>query len=206
MMQPRARRLATLAVLLLTTLLAGCASTPPSQADDVCEVFREKSRWYWQARTASRRWGTPIPVLMAFTHQESSFRSKARPPRQRLLGVVPWTRPTSAYGYAQATREAWLDYERATGHGGDRDDFDDAMDFVGWYNNTSVRRLGIAPDDAYRLYLAYHEGHTGYARGTYKRKPQLERVARRVADRAARYRSQLARCEDELDDPWWWPF
>lgn len=192
--------------LLISLTLAACASTPPSQTENVCDIFREKRGWYREAREASRRWGSPIPILMAFTHQESSFRSKARPERRKVLGVIPWTRPSSAYGYAQATREAWLEYERATGHGGDRDDFDDALDFVGWYNSVSAKRLGIDPTDAYRLYLAYHEGHGGYERRSYAGKPELQRIARKVADRASRYAVQLEGCERELKRGRWWPF
>ena len=136
--------------------------------------------------------------MMAFTNQESSFNADARPPRQKILGVIPWTRPTSAYGYAQATDEAWLDYERATGDHGDRDDFDDAMDFIGWYNSVSARRFGIQKDDAYRLYLAYHEGHGGYSRSSWERKPELKKIAQRVADRARTYDTQLKGCEGQF--------
>ena len=45
----------------------------------------------------------------------------------------------------------------------------DALDFIGWYNDTSHRRLGLSKGDAYSLYLAYYSGHGGYARGTWKK-------------------------------------
>ncbi|MCZ0952692.1 MAG: hypothetical protein OXJ56_08905, partial [Rhodospirillaceae bacterium] len=83
--------------------IAGCASTPPNNPSDVCEIFVEKRSWYRDARRASNRWQVPIGVLMAFTYQESSFRARARPPRRRLLGFIPWTRTADAYGFAQAT-------------------------------------------------------------------------------------------------------
>ena len=38
------------------------------------------------------------PVLMAFVHHESSFRSDARPPREYILGFIPWGRVSSAKG------------------------------------------------------------------------------------------------------------
>jgi hypothetical protein len=57
-----------------------------------------------------------------------------------------------------------------------------------------VERLGIAPDDARNQYLAYHEGHSGYARGSYNAKPWLLRVASRVDERAEMYERQLVGC------------
>ena len=92
-----------------------------------------------------REWGLPIPVGMAFVHRESSYVADAKPPRGRLLWVIPWRRPSSAYGYAQATDEAWSDYRKATSRWMvDRDDFSDALDFIGWYNDRSARTLRLS--------------------------------------------------------------
>jgi hypothetical protein len=171
-------------------------------------VFEEKPRWYRHAQAAEAAWGVPVHVSMAFVHRESSYVSDARPPRGRLLWVIPWRRPSSAYGYAQATREAWEDYRRATGQRfADRDSFADAMDFIGWYNHRSARQLGIPTDDPYRLYLAYHEGPTGYRRGTWRAKPAVQGYASKVDRRAARYQTQLDGCRDDLDAGFrLWPF
>lgn len=193
--------------LLAVAFLAGCASSPPSNPNDICDIFSEKKDWYADARKASRRWNSPIPVLMAITFQESSFRARAKPPRRKLLGVIPWRRP-DAFGYAQATDAAWSDYVRATGRRrADRDDFGDAIDFVGWYNRQSNKRNGIDNHDAYRLYLAYHEGHGGYSKGSYRGKGQLQNAARRVAERAQTYDSQLQGCQRRLNRGrrWWSP-
>ncbi len=188
----------------VAVLLSACAGKPPRQPDDLCAVFEERPGWYHDARAAEKQWGIPVHVSMAFVHRESSYVSNARPPRGRLLWVIPWTRPSSAYGYAQATDEAWTDYRRDTlSLLADRDDFEDAMDFIGWYNNRSARQLGIARDDAYHLYLAYHEGPTGYRRGSWRGKPTVRSYASKVSDKAARYRSQLARCEDDLGGGFW---
>lgn len=197
---------AALLGLLLTTL-SGCVTAPPEQVANLCEIFEEKGGWYKDARRAEKRWGVPISVMMAMTFQESSYQGRARPPRTKLLWVIPWVRPSSAYGYAQATNEAWRDYTRSTGRGGaDRNDFGDAMDFVGWYNARSARMIGVRKDDAYSLYLAYHDGPTGFKQGTWKRKAWLKDAARRVSRRAAAYKQQLDGCRDELESPWWWPF
>nr|WP_245795481.1 hypothetical protein [Thioalkalivibrio denitrificans] len=177
-------------------LLTACANQPPERADNICHIFEEYPRWYDHARRAEQRWGTPIPVQIAFVHQESGFRHNVRPPREYRFGFIPRRRPSSAYGYAQAITPAWSDYQEATGrHNARRTNMAHALDFIGWYNDVSHRRLGIPPYDAERLYLAYHEGHTGYARGAYRSKPQVQRVAQRVNERAQRYSAQLEECE-----------
>ncbi|MEC8016301.1 MAG: lytic transglycosylase, partial [Pseudomonadota bacterium] len=39
-----------------------------------------------------------------------------------------------------------------------------------------------------------HDGHTGFARGTYRSKPWLIRIAGQVQARANMYQTQLATC------------
>jgi hypothetical protein len=180
--------------------IVGCSATkPPSRPDDACAIFREKKNWYEDARSAEERWGVPISIQLAFIRQESSFRGDAKPPRRWLLGVIPLGRPSSALGYAQALETTWNEYRQATGaRRAGRDDFADAVDFIGWYNARASKLCGIPKDDAYRLYLAYHEGPAGYRRGTHRRKKWLLGTAEKVATRAARYEAQLSRCQAQL--------
>lgn len=188
--------------------LGGCTTKPPDDVDDICAIFEEKRGWYEDAKSARARWGVPISVMMAFMHQESRFVATAKPPRKKILGFIPGPRASDAYGYSQAKDATWLQYERASGnYGADRDDFDDAIDFVGWYNDTSHQKNGIPKDDAFRLYLAYHEGHGGYSRQTYRSKQWLMDVARKVDKRAKRYNVQLKGCVKKIEsDGWfgWW--
>jgi len=182
-------------------------SSPPKHQDNICHIFDEKNGWYKDAKKASKKWGVPIATNMAFVYQESRFVPKAKPPRKKILGFIPGPRKSSAYGYSQAKDETWGWYKDKTGHwGADRDKFEDAIDFVAWYNSISVKNNKIAASDTYRLYLAYHEGHGGYSRGSYKSKKWLTSVARKVESRAKTYSAQLAKCEDRLDSSWWWPF
>jgi len=180
-------------------LMAGCATTPPSNPENICEIFREKSGWHKAAAKTQRKWGVPPQVTLAVVYQESSFRHDALPPRRYLLGFIPWGRVSSAYGYAQAKDETWADYQReAGGWFASRDDFSDALDFMGWYMDKAQRLNGTSKWDAYGQYLNYHEGWTGYRQRSYDRKPWLKRVAAGVQARAERFGAQYRSCKDNL--------
>ena len=192
---PELWTMASLGGILLLLLLVSCTTAPPRNVNDACAIFAEYDDWYPDAKAASQRWKVPIPVLLAIIHQESAFQADAQPPRRWHLGFIPGARPSSAYGYSQALDGTWDRYIATTGKpGADRDDFADAVDFIGWYVNETTRINGVARSDAYNQYLAYHEGQGGFAKGTYRNKPWLLELARKVSRQAARYGSQLARC------------
>jgi len=196
-------------IAIFLALAAGCATAPPREQDDLCAIFDQYPEWYDAAKASQDRWGTPPHILMAFIKQESAFRDDARPPRSWFLFVPLW-RKSSAKGYAQAQDEAWEQYkDEVGGFMKSRSDMEDALDFIGWYNQKSSRQLGISKWDPKRLYLAYHEGHGGYARGTYRSKPELLRTADRVDRQAKEYGAQLRRCEERFRCRHWyqfWPF
>lgn len=183
-----------LGLIILT--LCGCQSlSPPRHPENLCAVFTEKSRWREPAADAQLRWSITAPVLMATMFHESSFRHDAKPPKRYLLGFIPWGRLSDAYGYAQATDATWAEYvDQQNRWFAARDDFDDAIDFIGWYHHRSASSLGISRQDARNLYLAYHEGRGGYARKSYLAKPWLMRYSEKVVATAERYQRQLASC------------
>ncbi|MFT6956612.1 MAG: hypothetical protein ACJAYC_001618 [Halieaceae bacterium] len=189
-------------ILLCSILwLQACTTSSPRNLDNVCAIFSEKKGWYDDAAESRSEWGSPISVMMAIMHQESKFEAKAKPPRKKIFGFIPGFRPSDSYGYSQAIGSTWKAYKKSAGrYGADRDDFGDAIDFIGWYNEQSNKRSGIVKTDGYRLYLAYHEGHGGYNRGTYRSKQWLIDVAKKVGRRAGSYRAQLIGCEDDLKD------
>lgn len=190
--------------LVAPLFIVGCATSPPSDVDNICVIFEQKRGWYDDAKSARARWDSPISVMMAIMHQESRFVATAKPPRKKIWGFIPGPRPSDAYGYSQAKDDTWTWYERASGnYGADRDDFADAIDFIGWYNATSHKTNGIAKDDTFALYLAYHEGHGGFKRKTYRSKQWLVDVARKVDSRADRYNRQLKGCVQKLESKGW---
>ncbi len=182
--------------------LSACATKPVAATakQDLCEIFRDKPNWYRSAKKSVDRWGGNIHVPMAIIYQESSFKRKARPPRQYLLGFIPGKRASDAYGYAQALKSTWGEYRTASGRrSADRDDFSDAFDFVLWYMSVTQQRNQVSKWDAYAQYLNYHEGQGGYSRGSYKSKQWLINVAKRVEARSKSYSAQLNQCKAELD-------
>lgn len=190
--------------LLITTLTA-CATPPPSNPENVCAIFEEHEDWYHAAADARERWGVPIHVPMAMMYQESSFKYDALPPRDYLLGFIPWGRVSSAYGYSQAKTMTWEDYQRETGNDwASRDDFEDAIDFMGWFIAKTYEINGVSKWDAYGQYLNYHEGWGGYQRKSYLKKPWLVKVSRIVKDRSMVYAAQLNKCEEDLKHGWLW--
>jgi hypothetical protein len=185
--------------------LAGCSTPPPKQPDNLCEIFYEKRDWYDAAAAMRDKWGVPIHVPMAMMYQESSFKHDAKPPKDYILWVIPWGRVSSAYGYSQAKTPTWDDYQRETGRSwASRTDFDDAIDFMGWFISKSHQVNGVSKWDAYGQYLNYHEGWGGYKRKTYLQKQWLISTAKRVDSRASTYAAQLKTCEDDLERGWFW--
>jgi hypothetical protein len=204
------------AIPVLAAALAaasGCSTVglgptaPPSDQADACAIFRERPSWWRAVARTEERWGTPPGLVLAIIRQESSFTHDARPPREDGFLFFPGRRPSSAFGYAQALDATWDEYRRtADERGAERDEFRDAADFIGWYTSRSHQRLGLAWTDGRAQYLAYHEGHGGYSRGTYRSKPWLMDVAARVGANAAAYQRQIDGCERDLNGGGFWFF
>lgn len=197
------------ALLVLCILsLSACATRPPSNVSNLCAIFKEHPKWYKHAKSSSQRWGGPIHLPMAIMYQESRFIHDAKPPMQYFLWVIPTGRASNAYGYAQALKSTWAQYQREIGSRfRDRDDFANAYDFIQWYMHKTFQINGVLKSDYYAQYLNYHEGQGGYSRGTYRSKQWLLNVAQRVDQRAKQYSSQLQGCVEDLDNMrtgWFW--
>jgi hypothetical protein len=190
------KRLRPLPMVLgaLLFFLTGCAVSPPRKPENLCAVFEEKSEWLEPAQSAEKKWGVPVWVLMAIMYKESSYEADARP-RSTCLFIFPGPVLSSAYGYSQALDSTWEIYQRNTDNpDADREKFEDAVDFIGWYCHVSYIRCKIPKNDAYGQYLAYHEGQTGYNNKSYAKKTWLLRYARKVESQAMIYRQQLTDC------------
>ena len=183
---------------VLIFVIQSCATKPPENPDNICLIFQEKRSWYKAAIRSEKRWKIPPYVLISFVHQESSFKSDARPEREKILGVIPWFRPSTAVGYSQALTKTWDDYKDETGNTrANRKNFSDSADFIGWYASKGYYQ-GFEKTDARSLYLAYHEGYGGFEKKSYRKKQWLIKVADRVQARSTKYQKQYWGCAKEL--------
>ncbi|NNK16343.1 MAG: transglycosylase SLT domain-containing protein [Sulfitobacter sp.] len=188
----------TLRALIIVLLVASCGggqSSAPRNLDNACSILKERPQYLKAFRKVERKWGVPMHVMMATIHQESKFVSDARTPFKYVLGVIPMGRQSSAYGYSQALDGTWEEYRKDQNRrAARRNRINDATDFMGWYFNQTRERNGVPLADARNQYLAYHEGHSGFSRGTYNRKAWLVGVAAKVDARSAMYRDQINGC------------
>jgi hypothetical protein len=152
------------------------------------------------ANKSYEKWGAPIHVQMSILRQESAFQNRVKPERTKILGVIPWKRKSSAFGYTQAIDATW-DWYRTENNKplASRVNFADAIDFTGWYINKSNKINGISKSDAYSQYLAYHEGHGGFNKKSYEKKDWLISIAKKVENKSNTYKLQLSQCREQLD-------
>ena len=183
-----------LLVSLLTLL--GCASSSPRNKSNACLMLAEKDEWVVPLKEAAKRWAIPKHTILSIIYHESKFISDAKPPRRKFLGIsLPGRRISSAYGYPQALDGTWEEYKKKRGRDdAERSNFEDSVDFIGWYLNRSAKELGIARNNAYYLYLAYHQGNRAFRRRAYLKKPAIMSYARKVRNTAVIYKRQIRTC------------
>ena len=190
--------LVTLSLLFLFNL--ACTNIDSYMSADSCILFKEKKNWYKATKKTYNQWNVPISLQLAIINQESSFKQFAKPKRKKILGLIPGSRPSSAFGYAQITNPTWNWYKSRTGNkNASRANFQDVTDFIGWYVEQSHIMLGLSKEDAFNQYLAYHEGHNGWINKSYKTKKWLIEVAKNVEINTNRYNNQLKKCEKQLN-------
>ena len=183
-------------ILIIIFFLSACSSIPKN-ASNSCSIFEEKYLWYKHAKKTEQKWGTPVYLQLAIIKMESSFDRFAKPPRQKLFKVVPYKRPSSSFGYSQAVKGTWKQYKKETGNKfATRSRFKDSVDFVGWYTNKTEKILKVSKKDAFKQYIAYHEGWGNYK--NYKSNKKVINLAKRVEKQSNIYKQQLSECKNSL--------
>jgi len=135
---------------------------------------------------------------MAFIKKESDFNWLAKPKRLKLFKIIPYKRPSTSFGYSQAVKGTWEQYKKETKNPlATRARFKDSVDFIGWYINKTEKILKIPKTDAYRQYIAYHEGWGNYK--NYKNNQKVIIFAKRVKEQSNLYRKQLLQCQNRLN-------
>ena len=193
--------IARLILICLSLTIVGCATkSQPKNISNICDIFDSKPRWYKAAKKSAEKWGGPIHMPMAIMYQESGFKANARPSMQYFLGFIPKGRASSAYGYSQALKGTWAEYQKNIGSKyKNRDNFSSAYDFIQWYMHNTFTRNNVSKWDGYAQYLNYHEGQGGYSRGAHQSKQWLLNVAKKVDTRSKQFATQLAGCKTRLD-------
>jgi len=178
-------------------LISACSSIPQNTSNS-CSIFNERYLWYKHVKSTEKKWGTPIYVQLAIVKMESDFDWLAKPPRQKLFKVIPFKRPSSSFGYSQAVKGTWEQYKNETGNKlATRARFKDSVDFIGWYTDKTESILKISKKDAFRQYIAYHEGWGAYK--NYKNNPKVIGLAKKVKNQSDKYKSQLKKCQKRLN-------
>ena len=184
-------------LILLIIFITSCSSIPQNTSNS-CSIFNERYLWYKHAKKTEEKWGTPIYIQLAIIKMESDFDWLAKPPRQKLFKVIPFKRPSSSFGYSQAVKGTWEQYKKETGNKlATRTRFKDSVDFIGWYTDKTESLLKISKKDAFRQYLAYHEGWGGYK--NYKKNQKVISLAKKVEKQSNKYKSQLQDCQKRLN-------
>ena len=183
--------------ILLITFITGCSSIPQNTSNS-CSIFNERYLWYKHAKKTEQKWGTPIYIQLAIIKMESDFDWLAKPARQKIFKVIPYKRPSSSFGYSQAVKGTWEQYKKETGNKlATRVRFKDSVDFIGWYTNKTESILKISKKNAFKQYLAYHEGWGNFK--YYKKNKKVIRLAKKVQKQSNIYKNQLSKCKNSLN-------
>ena len=185
---------------IIFIFFVACTTNQQINTANSCIIFEQKKNWYKSTKNSFDKWGTPIELQLAIINQESSFTQFAKPERKKIFGIIPGSRPSTAFGFAQVTNPTWDWYKTKTGNkNASRANFKDITDFIGWYVVQSEKIVGISKNDFYNQYLAYHEGQGGWKKGTHQNKKWLIEVAKNVERNANMYNNQLKDCENKLN-------
>ena len=183
--------------ILFFFLVTSCSSSPTNTANS-CSIFNERYLWYKHTKKVEQKWGTPIYIQLAIIKMESDFDWLAKPSRQKIFKVIPYKRPSSSFGYSQAVKGTWKQYKKETGNNlATRARFKDSVDFIGWYTNKTESILKISKKDAFKQYLAYHEGWGNFK--NYKQNNKVIELAKKVEKQSNLYKKQLLKCKSSLN-------
>ena len=184
-------------VIFLFIFLSGCSSIPSTTVNS-CVIFDERYFWYKHTKKVEQKWGTPIYIQLAIIKIESNFDWLAKPPRKKIFKIIPSKRPSSSFGYSQAVKGTWEQYKKETGNKlATRMRFKDSVDFIGWYTNKTETILKIPKKNAFKQYIAYHEGWGNYK--NYKKNEKVISYAKKVKKYSDQYKTQLIKCKKKLN-------
>ena len=176
----------SLIVAFITLTITSCSEG--AQVDSkmgACEILTQNPSWSKSLKAAQDKYNLPPAYAMALIYQESTFKAEAK------------SKGSTAYGYAQAIDGTWKHFQKDVKPNAKRNNFDDSVQFVGWYTTQLAKSTKLKMTDSYNLYMAYMLGATGFKRykaGTFKNKDKIvedKKLAQKVKDFTAHYKAQL---------------
>lgn len=179
-----------ISLLIIFALLSSCSE--PTKVDTnmgACEILANHPNWKTSLQKAEKKYGLPPALAMGLIYQESRFNANAKNPN------------STAYGYSQAIDATWKHFQQEVKANARRDNFDDSVQFVGWYMAQLSKSLKLKMTDSYNLYMAYMLGATGFKRykaGTFKDKVKIQedkKLSKKVKNYTNLYASQLKKCK-----------
>lgn len=173
------------------TAVAVTSCSENAKVDDsmgVCEILTQNLGWSEPLKVAKNKYNLPPAYAMALMYKESTFKAEAK------------SKGSTAYGYAQAIDGTWKHFQKDVKPNAKRNNFNDSVQFIGWYTAQLAKSLKLKMTDSYNLYMAYMLGATGFKRykaGTFKNKAKIvedKKLAQKVKDFTKQYKSQLKNC------------
>ena len=185
-------------LLVLLFFLTSCSSVPKYPLN-ACKIFGERYLWYKHVKKSSEIYGAPTHIILAFVNKESGFNRWARPERTKLFKIIPYKRPSSSFGYSQATTKTWELYKKETDNPlALRSNFKHSVMFIGWYIKKTNEINKVPFNDSYRQYLNYYLGWSSYSKKGYKNDKKAVILAKGVQKQSNIYKNQLTECQKSL--------
>lgn len=168
---------------VIVLMLSGCFGSSTKPALLICEELDDNEEWVEPAVLAQQKYGTPISLSLVLLELPLSDLDKKH------------VRPRSAdWDEYRIRSERWDASPQVPA---------DAVDFIGWFTQQSVKRNNIAWQDAGEHYLALRLGHGGYHRFEADKYPELAQQTKGVELRAQRWSNELQACKGQWQGESW---
>ncbi|MCO5059726.1 MAG: hypothetical protein M9905_17980 [Rhizobiaceae bacterium] len=102
---------------------------------------------------------------------------------------------SSAYGYSQALDGTWAHISARSPPDRAPQRFRRCRRLRRPVSFEDVARPGVAPNDAYSLYLAHYSGWGGFKNGSWRGNSSLQRYAQETDARRRKYAAQMRDCD-----------
>lgn len=174
----------TLTVVLISFALVGCFGSGAKHVEpDICELLDENDEWLKPLANAQANYGTPVSLTLALLEQPLSEFDKAH--------VLPRTADWDEY---RVRTENWAASPR---------NIEDAVDFIGWFSQESIKRNKLSWSNVSAHYLSYRLGHGGYHRYDAEKYPELKMKADKIQQQSHKWQQSLKRCQLQWRDESW---